>query len=332
MKKKIFAAIFIVLVLMIGIFIFGNDYQMSEKKVMIHTKTNNLSTIMTFPKHEKIKGFIVFVHGDGAQNATQDDGYKPLMERFAKQGYVSISWDKPGVGKSMGNWLYQSMTDRANEVTEVIDWVHKTYPNANYRIGLWGASQAGWVIPKVMKQENKISFALLAAPAINVMRQGIYYNVWQAKKSGTTNQEINRIKRNFINDSYLIQKYNTYQEYKMHGGSEKISADRYRFVRKLLNEDATADLSQVHGKIGLVLAAKDKNVDSVETKNVYSKVIDAKQLRIKTIPNVEHRMINPDIANSDFLINLVGVILPKYYLIDKNYLDYCETFVSQLSS
>ncbi|WP_260144177.1 YbjQ family protein [Leuconostoc citreum] len=87
-----------------------------------------------------------------------------------------------------------------------------------------------------------------------------------------------------------------------------------------------------HGKIGLVLAAKDKNVDSVETKNVYSKVIDAKQLRIKTIPNVEHRMINPDIANSDFLINLVGVILPKYYLIDKNYLDYCETFVSQLSS
>lgn len=331
MKKKIFAAIFIVLVLMIGIFIFGNDYQMSEKKVMIHTKTNNLSTIMTFPKHEKIKGFIVFVHGDGAQNATQDDGYKPLMERFAKQGYVSISWDKPGVEKSTGNWLHQSMTDRANEVTEVIDWVHKAYPNANYQIGLWGASQAGWVIPKVMKQENKINFALLAAPAINVIRQGIYYNVWQSKKSGATNQEINRIKRNFINDSYLIQKYNTYQEYKMHGG-EKISADRYHFVRKLLNEDATADLSQVHGKIGLVLAAKDKNVDSVETKNVYSKVIDAKKLSIKMIPNVEHRMINPDIANSYFLINLVGVMLPKYYLIDKNYLDYCETFVSQLSS
>ncbi|WP_431355862.1 alpha/beta hydrolase, partial [Bacillus safensis] len=92
---------------------YENSYNMNEKEVVMETANGTLSGIVTMPIKEPIKGIVLFVHGDGPQNATYDGGYRPLMERFAKQGYASISWDKPGVGESEGNWLHQSMDDRA---------------------------------------------------------------------------------------------------------------------------------------------------------------------------------------------------------------------------
>lgn len=40
-------------------------------------------------------------------------------------------------------------------------------------------------------------------------------------------------------------------------------------------------------------------------------------------------MINPPIANSELLINIVGLMVPKYVLVDDAYLDYCEQVVSK---
>lgn len=43
-----------------------------------------------------------------------------------------------------------------------------------------------------------------------------------------------------------------------------------------MNQDATLDLSKIKAKIYLVLAEKDKNVDSAETKEVYTQQIKKK--------------------------------------------------------
>lgn len=172
--KKITIVMSAIIVILVAILFIGNNFEMNETRVTIPTTGGKLSAVVTTPKHEKPKGIIVFVHGDGAQEATQNGGYRPLMERFAKQGYISVSWDKLGVGNSSGNWLNQSMEDRANEVNQVIEWMKVKYPDSTTKIGLWGASQAGWVIPKAMNANNEIAFSILAAPAINWMRQGEY--------------------------------------------------------------------------------------------------------------------------------------------------------------
>lgn len=269
------------------------------------------------------------MHGDGAQEATQNGGYKPLMERFAKQGYISVSWDKLGVGKSSGNWLDQSMDDRANEVNQVIEWMKVKYPDSTTKIGLWGASQAGWVIPKVINANKDIDFSILAAPAINWMRQGEYNTGAQAKNAGATNKEIIQAKQNFLTDSKLISKNETYERYKQNGGKEEMSSERYDFVRKNMTADATEDLAKVQAKLYLVLAEKDENVDSAETKDVYTQVVKQTSLEVQMISNVKHQMINPVIANSELLINVVGLMVPKYFLVDDAYLDYCEKVVSE---
>ncbi|MDT0013460.1 alpha/beta hydrolase family protein [Listeria cossartiae] len=327
--KKITIMISGIVVILVVLLFIGNDYEMTEKRVTIPTTGGDLSTVVTTPKHDKPKGIIVFVHGDGAQEATQNGGYKPLMERFAKQGYISVSWDKLGVGKSSGNWLDQSMDDRANEVNQVIEWMKVKYPDSTTKIGLWGASQAGWVIPKVINANKDIDFSILAAPAINWMRQGEYNTGAQAKNAGATNKEITQAKQNFLTDSKLISKNKTYERYKQNGGKEEMSSERYDFVRKNMTADATEDLTKVQAKLYLVLAEKDENVDSAETKDVYTQVVKQASLEVQMISNVKHQMINPVIANSELLINVVGLMVPKYFLVDDAYLDYCEKVVSE---
>ncbi|MBF2392059.1 alpha/beta hydrolase [Listeria marthii] len=327
--KKITIMISGIVVILVVLLFSGNDYEMTEKRVAIPTTGGDLSAVVTTPKHDKPKGIIVFVHGDGAQEATQNGGYKPLMERFAKQGYISVSWDKLGVGKSSGNWLDQSMDDRANEVNQVIEWMKVKYPDSTTKIGLWGASQAGWVIPKVINANKDIDFSILAAPAINWMRQGEYNTGAQAKNAGATNKEIIQAKQNFLTDSKLISKNETYERYKQNGGKEEMSSERYDFVRKNMTADATEDLAKVQAKLYLVLAEKDENVDSAETKDVYTQVVKQTSLEVQMISNVKHQMINPVIANSELLINVVGLMVPKYFLVDDAYLDYCEKVVSE---
>ncbi|MBC2000409.1 alpha/beta hydrolase family protein [Listeria marthii] len=327
--KKITIMISGIVVILVVLIFIGNDYEMTEKRVTIPTTGGDLSAVVTTPKHDKPKGIIVFVHGDGAQEATQNGGYKPLMERFAKQGYISVSWDKLGVGKSSGNWLDQSMDDRANEFNQVIEWMKVKYPDITTKIGLWGASQAGWVIPKVMNANKDIDFSILAAPAINWMRQGEYNTGAQVKNAGATNKEIIQAKQNFLTDSKLISKNETYERYKQNGGKEEMSSERYDFVRKNMTADATEDLAKVQAKLYLVLAEKDENVDSAETKDVYTQVVKQASLEVQMISNVKHQMINPVIANSELLINVVGLMVPKYFLVDDAYLDYCEKVVSE---
>ncbi|MHC5227415.1 alpha/beta hydrolase family protein [Enterococcus sp. LJL99] len=324
--KKIIWIIFLCVIFLFGIFLVGNNYQMTEEKVSISTTGGNLSAVMTFPKKKKIKGVIIFVHGDGAQLATQDGGYYPLMERFAKQGYVSISWDKLGVGGSSGNWLSQSMNDRANEVSQVISWLKSEHRDVTKSIGLWGASQAGWVVPKVMNDsKNTIDFALLVAPAINWIRQGEYNTIWQAKDN---NESLKEAQQNFKSDVEIIKKSDTFDIYKRNGGTDTMTENRYQFVKRNMEVDITEDLKETSQPIALILAENDKNVDSKETIQVYEDNVKAKLLDTKIINKVDHQMINSAIAQSNLLINIVGLMVPKYLLIDKEYLEFCEKYVA----
>ena len=39
------------------------------------------------------------------------------------------------------------MEDRSKDALEVITWLKENYPENTNTLGLYGASQAGWVIP-----------------------------------------------------------------------------------------------------------------------------------------------------------------------------------------
>ena len=326
--KLLISAILFLMVLA-GVIIYENDYAMLEKDVNIKTEQGNLVGFLAMPE-ERNEGVVIFVHGDGPQNATQDGGYKPLMERFAKQGYASVAWNKPGVGGSYGDWLDQSMDDRAQEVEEVIKWA-KDQENINTeKIILWGASQAGWVVPKVQESRDDISASILVGPAINWLRQGEYFTSMEMKEEGKTADEIKDELIKDKNESELIKTGISYEEYKQKTGDKSLSKERYGFVQKNISADAIKDIEKIKSPIYLILAENDENVDSVDTEKTYKQLVPESQLSVKTISRVGHSMLNPSLHDSEILIYLSAILAPKDTMISKEYLDYCEEIVRHI--
>ncbi|MFP7495263.1 alpha/beta fold hydrolase [Terribacillus saccharophilus] len=331
MKKryKVLLTMLLVILVLAGVFLFENSYGMQEKHVTIKTEQGELSGFAAMPEEEN-EGVVIFVHGDGPQNATQDGGYKPLMERFAKQGYASISWDKPGVGDSAGNWLDQSMDDRADEVSEVIEWV-KDQENFNTeKIILWGASQAGWVIPKVQQERDDVTASILVGPAINWLRQGEYFTTEEMKRDGKTEDEIKYVLNEDRKESELILSGAAFQTYKQETGDDSLDEDRYTFVQKNIAADATEDIKKIKSPVYVILAENDANVNSAETEKVYRQLLPEWQLAVKTIDNVGHSMLNPSLHDSDMLIYISALLAPKHTLISQDYLDYCEDVIRDI--
>ena len=85
---------------------------------------------------------MVLVDGSG-EGACDDWGEWP--ERFADQGAVVLTHDKPGCGGSPGDWTAQSFADRAHESLAAAA-VLREHPSASEQpVGLVAFSQGGWV-------------------------------------------------------------------------------------------------------------------------------------------------------------------------------------------
>ena len=173
--RKIGLCSVVLFLLALGWVIFVNDFRFVTEPVTVTAGGNRLTGTLVLPQHAPVKpGVVVFVHGDGPANASRDEGYYGIWEAMAQQGYAVLSFDKPGVGGSGGNWLHQTMADRARETADIIDWARRDGRFDARCVGLWGTSQAGWVMPEVARLRPDIAFTLALAPAINWLRQGRY--------------------------------------------------------------------------------------------------------------------------------------------------------------
>ena len=107
------AVVVVLIATLVGWTLYQNTYDIREEKVTITGGSVPLQGVLALPEHgDGPFGLVVFVHGDGPVDATHETFYRPVWEAFAKAGYASLSWDKPGVNGAPGNWLDQSMDDR----------------------------------------------------------------------------------------------------------------------------------------------------------------------------------------------------------------------------
>jgi uncharacterized protein len=105
---------------------------------------------------------VLFVHGDAPNaNRTFFGMYLPIMERMLRAGYAVFSWDNPGAGESTGTANRGQITQQqAQIVMDAID-VMKAYPDIDPgRIGLWGVSMGGYVMPRVLMASDDVAFMI----------------------------------------------------------------------------------------------------------------------------------------------------------------------------
>ena len=114
-------------------------------------------------RHEKNpKGVMVLVHGsgDGPRRA-----YDTWTNFFLSRGWAIVVFDKRGSGKSTGDWHDADFITLASDVRAVLKWTRAQRELAGLKVALWGASQAGWIIPQ-LAAEGAVDFAIVQAGAV----------------------------------------------------------------------------------------------------------------------------------------------------------------------
>ncbi|MEU3747724.1 MULTISPECIES: alpha/beta hydrolase family protein [Streptomyces] len=318
---------------LVGVVLWRNSYEMDEQRVSIRHGGHTLNGVLATPRDGlKRHGLVVYVHGDGPVDATHDDGYKPMWEANAKAGYASLSWDKPGVAGAPGNWLDQSMDDRADEAAAAIAWARARADIDSDRIGLWGASQAGWVLPKIAAKTS-VSFVIAVSPAINWLRQGRYNLLAELRAEGASAARVKAEVARSDTTRGLLGSHATFEEYvrAMGGDAHGMTADRWGFISRNHTADATQDLRALRGvPLLLTLAGHDINVDIADTERVYREVLDAGgALTVKRHPDATHSLLKQSIERSDFKTTLTALFSPHSLFAD-GFLDSQRHFLKEL--
>ncbi|MFP7288098.1 alpha/beta hydrolase [Shouchella clausii] len=312
------------------VIVMQNRFDMIEQAVEISAPEGKLTGTLVLPRQAEGKlGLVLFIHGDGPIDASHEDGYKPLWERLAALGYASLSLNKRGINGSEGNWLEQSIDDRVEEARQAIAWA-KTQPMIDQgRIGVWGASQAGWVIPKLAGKE-RLAFSILVSPAINWLEQGKYHTRKQMEHAGYSEPEIRAKEAYDEQVLQLLERQAAYEEYLRVAREDSLmSRERWAFVCKNYRADAAADLRHFRTPVLLLLGEEDIHVDVKETERVYRARVAPELLTVAVFPDTEHSMLSTRTADSELRAVLLSLFAPRRITV-KAYMDQMEQFLRNL--
>jgi dipeptidyl aminopeptidase/acylaminoacyl peptidase len=167
---------------------------------------------LQIPAAEGKHPVIIMVHGDGGIDRTDSGKYRPIMERFLRAGYAVFSWDKPGTGESTGEFADGAyiISDRASILVDAVELL-KEHPSIDpERIGAWGISQAGYVMPLALTMTDDIAFMIaISGPAMDSYSQGAYLVGQLVFCAGGSEEEARLVEQQIVK----LDKATTYQEY-----------------------------------------------------------------------------------------------------------------------
>jgi pimeloyl-ACP methyl ester carboxylesterase len=140
------------------------------------------------PSSKRKHPAIVFTHGGGPQLREVMWGLGYL---YAARGFVVISYDKRGVGKSTGNWRAASFEDLADDAVAAAKFLQARTEVAANQIGFWGLSQGGWIAPLAASRFPDAAFAIaLSGGGLSPAETELFDTEYELSKAGYTANEI----------------------------------------------------------------------------------------------------------------------------------------------
>ena len=300
MKKLVHALISVALIMGIGAAIWASDgisdFDLTERRtrdVSFKIVDAHLSGTLVLPRDVSNPPIAVIVHGDGAQDRFSNGGYLPLINTLVDAGIGVYSWDKAGVGKSTGNWLDQSMDDRADEALAAMQAILELDDNKKEQIGFLGFSQAGWVLTRVANRTEP-AFTVIVGGAVSWRDQGTYYSSVRMTSEGVAQEVIEQrlADRNLRNDAM-------FDPVAASSASTDMNAARFRFVAGAYWEDSTDLISSMMGPVLAIWGEDDLNVDAHSDSAVFRKQLMpiAEDKRVVMVPNATHGLLRADLYN-----------------------------------
>lgn len=126
-----------------------------------------------------------------------------------------LSYDKRGVAGSAGDWKTASLEDLAADAGAAVACL-RTEPGVDRRrVGVWGASQGGWIVPQVAAHDADVSFILVhAGAAVTPAEQGLQALAAELRVYGFDPAEIERALAFYRLNDEVTRGHRPWAEYK----------------------------------------------------------------------------------------------------------------------
>jgi uncharacterized protein len=276
----------------------------NEKSISFKSNGNEIfGKLITPIVNEGKLPVIVFVHGSGPEDYSSSDNYRYLWEEFTKIGFGCYSWNRPGVGQSQGKWYELSVEDRANEVIDAVHELKKLDIIDSSKIGFWGISQAGWIIPKVAKKTKPAFIITISSPVTTAFNQELYRVKSEMKVGGFSKKVIQKA---ILYNRKLLKLIKNDKPYKWFSALQKetesekwadnvIRGDEivYSYLSIVFKEDSPPDLTHFTCPILAIWGENDLVVPPKKGFETYKKslvLIGNHNSLLKIIPNADHTL------------------------------------------
>jgi uncharacterized protein len=131
-----------------------------DEEIKFQSGHVTLAGVLSVPSSTSPLPAIILNHG--ARSGYTREFIRPFVERFTHDGLAVLIYDKRGTGGSGGHWTDASLEDQADDAIAAAKFLRTRKEVDASRIGLWGVSHAGWVIPRaIAKAPDAFAFALV---------------------------------------------------------------------------------------------------------------------------------------------------------------------------
>lgn len=171
-RKAIIAGVSILITAVVVGFLWVTGFhKIRHERVRFVSRGTELSATISIPRWGSGPfTAIVCVHGSGPRRA---EDLRIIWRNLVPEGVVVLTYDKPGVGESGGTFEEVRTDSSEEQLKQIADdvlaarEVLKRHPMVDPdRVGLFGGSQAGWIIPLAADKQPDIPFSvILSGPA-----------------------------------------------------------------------------------------------------------------------------------------------------------------------
>jgi dienelactone hydrolase len=138
----------------------------------------SLAGTLTLPAGPGPFPAVAVVHGSGSVPRTYGQAFAQF---FVRAGVAVLAYDKRGVAQSGGKWPGEAASPQnvdvyARDAQAAVRFLAGHPRLDRSRIGLWGASQAGWIIPLAASRERLVSFAVIGVGPVVTEGEQVEYS------------------------------------------------------------------------------------------------------------------------------------------------------------
>jgi len=170
----------------------------NKERVMIEAGDITMGATLYQPQNAlgNLPG-IVIVHGSGRVDRRVARFY---TFRAFQMGFAVLVFDKRGVGESTGEYIpfavetsEKTFNDLASDVAYAVRWLAKRPGIDANRIGLFGGSQAGWIMPIAASKEPLVKFIIAGeGPSVTAGEEAMHGRITGDGTRGWNAEDVQR--------------------------------------------------------------------------------------------------------------------------------------------